>query len=53
MRPCWQHKAVITDSDASAIAGRPLTVLPEIEGGTFRRVELEDIHIVEAPERDR
>jgi hypothetical protein len=30
-------QGIITDSDASAIAGRPLTVLPEIEGGTFRR----------------
>jgi argininosuccinate lyase len=39
-------QGIITDSDASAIREGLLTVLSEIEGGTFPwRVELEDIHM--------
>ncbi|MFZ1467665.1 MAG: argininosuccinate lyase [Paracoccaceae bacterium] len=37
---------ILTDSDAQAIGEGLLTVLSEIEGGTFQfRVELEDIHL--------
>jgi argininosuccinate lyase len=37
---------ILTDSDAKAIGEGLLTVLSEIEAGTFRfRVELEDIHL--------
>ena len=39
-------QGIITDSDADAIREGLLTVLSEIEGGTFPyRVELEDIHM--------
>jgi argininosuccinate lyase len=39
-------QGIITDSDASAIREGLLTVLSEIEGGTFPwQVELEDIHM--------
>jgi len=39
-------QGIITDSDAEAIREGLLTVLSEIEGGTFPyRVELEDIHM--------
>ncbi|AGI65978.1 argininosuccinate lyase ArgH [Octadecabacter antarcticus 307] len=39
-------QGIITDSDATAIREGLLTVLSEIEGGTFPwRVELEDIHM--------
>jgi argininosuccinate lyase len=46
---------IISDSDAQAIRQGLLTVLSEIEGGTFPfRTDLEDIHMnVESPpERD-
>ncbi len=37
---------ILTDSDAKAIGEGLLTVLSEIEGGTFRfRADLEDIHL--------
>ncbi len=37
---------ILTDSDAQAIGEGLLTVLSEIEGGTFQfKVELEDIHL--------
>ena len=47
-------QGIITDNDAAAIGQGLLTVLSEIEGGTFEFVtELEDIHMnVEARLRD-
>ncbi len=39
-------RGILTDSDAAAIREGLLTVLSEIEGGTFRfRTDLEDIHM--------